>query len=68
LHFAITVNDTAETVSAVSNTLLKSFQRCQLHRGNHFSGVNDTAEIVSAASMTPLKLEYNRFSALRGIV
>jgi hypothetical protein len=55
-HFAITV------ISEVSMTPLKSFQRCQWHHWNRFSGVNDTTKIVSAVSMTPLKFEYNRFS------
>jgi hypothetical protein len=49
------VIDTAEIVSAVSMTPLKSFQRCQCHRGNRFSGVNAITEIVSAVSLTPLK-------------
>jgi hypothetical protein len=55
-HSAITV------ISAVSMTLLKSFQRCQWHCGNCFSVVNDTAELVSGVSLTPLKFEYNWFS------
>jgi hypothetical protein len=51
------VNDTAETVSAVSMshpeiisavsmTLLKPFQRCQWHRWNCFLGVIDTPETL----------------------
>jgi hypothetical protein len=39
------VNDTAETVSAVSLTPRKLFQWCQCHQWNGFSGVIDTAEI-----------------------
>jgi hypothetical protein len=56
------VNDTVETISAVSMTPLKPFHRCQWHRWNRFSGVIDTAETldliliaVSAVSLTPLK-------------
>jgi hypothetical protein len=45
----------ATLISAVSLTLLKSFQRCQCRRRNRFSSVNDTAEIVSAVLLTPLK-------------
>jgi hypothetical protein len=57
------VNDTAETVSAVSMTPLKLFPRCHWHRWNFrpdphscFLGVIDTVETASAVSMTPLKL------------
>jgi hypothetical protein len=67
------VSETAETVSVVSMTPLKTFPRCHWHLGNFrpdphscFRGVIDTAETVSAVSMTPLKppwlwnLKYHR--------
>jgi hypothetical protein len=54
---------TAETISVVSMTLLKLFQRCQWHCGNRFSEVNDTADIVLAVSLTPLKLVNKNYVA-----
>jgi hypothetical protein len=59
------VNDTAETITAVSMTPLKSllwrsdkFYRDindQIFFGSNFSGINETAETIFGVSLTPLK-------------
>jgi len=47
------INDTAQSISAVSMIPRSQSQRYQWYRGVNLSSINDTAESISAVSMIP---------------